>query len=149
MASYRKEYQTNKYDPERAKKLLEEAGYGDGELSFYTVVSANDVSSVTLAETVQDFLSDVGVNLEIDTFDFPTALKLQRNGTVDLCITTFYTSNCDISGCLVQLPEGSYNQAAWLTQLDQSGGQFEQCLYAATEEGSRGGVQLGARDWLG
>lgn len=148
MASYRKEYQTNKYDPERAKKLLEEAGYGDGELSFYTVVSANDVSSVTLAETVQDFLSDVGVNLEIDTFDFPTALKLQRNGTVDLCITTFYTSNCDISGCLVQLPEGSYNQAAWLTQLDQElEDNLNNGLYAATEEEAEKAYSW-VQDWL-
>jgi hypothetical protein len=28
--------------------------------------------------------------------------------------------NSDISGCFIQLPEGSYNQAAWLTQLDAS-----------------------------
>jgi len=118
MSTYRREYQTNRYDPERAKQLLEEAGYKPGDLSFYTVVSANDSCSVALAEIVQSFLSDVGIELQIDSFDFATAIQMQRNGSVDLCITTFYTMNGDISGCFIQLPEGSYNQAAWLTQLD-------------------------------
>lgn len=148
MANYRKEYQTNKYDPERAKTLLTEAGYGEGDLSLYTVVSANDNNCVTLAETVQDFLSDVGVKLKIDTFDFPTALKMQRNGTVDLCITTFYTSNCDISGCLVQIPEGSYNQAAWLTQLDQAlADNLDKGLYAETEAEAEEAYSW-VQDWL-
>lgn len=119
MAPYRKEYETNRYDPDRARALLAECGIGEGELNFYTVVSANDTNSSTLAELVQSYLSDVGIGLKIDTFDFPTALQMQRNGSVDLCITTFYTSNNDISGCLVQILEGSYNQAAWLTQLDE------------------------------
>ncbi|MBR0130971.1 MAG: ABC transporter substrate-binding protein, partial [Firmicutes bacterium] len=118
MAPYRKEYKTNKYDPERARQLLSEAGIKEGQLSYYTVVPSNDAGSVDLATLVQSYLGDVGITVNIDTFDFPTALQMQRNGTVDLCITTFYTSNNDISGCLVQIREGSYNQAAWLTQMD-------------------------------
>lgn len=119
MANYRKEYTVNQYDPQRAKELLAEAGYGEGDLSLYTVVSSNDTCSVALAEIVQSFLSDVGIELTIDTYDFATAIQMQRNGKVDLCMTTFYTMNNDISGCLIQLPEGSYNQAAWVTQLDE------------------------------
>lgn len=118
MAPYRKEYQTDKYDPERARQLLEEAGYRDGELAFNTVVSSNDSASTALAEIIQAYLAEVGIRMTIESYDFATAVQLQRNGSVGLCITTFYTMNGDISGCFIQLPEGSYNKAAWLTQLD-------------------------------
>lgn len=135
MSNYRVEYQTNRYDPERAKQLLAEAGYGEGELSLYTVVSSNDSCSVALAEIVQSFLADVGVELKIDSYDFATAIQMQRNGSVDLCLTTFYTMNGDITGCLVQLPEGSYNKAAWVTQLDEElNEKMTSGRFAATEE---------------
>ena len=148
MANHRREYQTNRYDPERAKQLLREAGYGEGELSLYTVVSANDSCSVALAEIVQSFLDDVGVELKIDSFDFATAIQMQRNGSVDLCITSFYTMNGDISGCLIQLPEGSYNQAAWVTQLDETlAEKLRQGRFAATqEEGDE--AYFWVQDWL-
>lgn len=148
MSNYRQEYQTNRYDPERAKSLLAEAGYQPGELSLYTVVSSNDSCSVALAEIIQSFLDDVGIELRIDSYDFATAIQMQRNGTVDLCMTTFYTMNCDISGCLIQLPEGSYNKAAWVTQLDATmaeklnAGRFADDT--ATAEAAYGWVQ----DWL-
>lgn len=135
MSNYRVEYETNRYDPERAKQLLTEAGYEDGELSLYTVVSSNDSCSVALAEIIQSFLADIGVELQIDSYDFATAIQMQRNGTVDLCITTFYTMNGDITGCLVQLPEGSYNKAAWVTQLDETlAAKFSEGRFAASEE---------------
>ena len=132
----------------RHKQLLEEAGYEEGELSLYTVVSSNDSCSIALAEIVQSFLADVGIELQVDSYDFATAIQMQRNGSVDLCITTFYTMNNDISGCLIQLPEGSYNEAAWVTQLDPALSEmFEAGRYAATEEEARqayGWIQ----DWL-
>lgn len=148
MANHRKEYQTNRYDPERAKQLLREAGYGEGELSLYTVVSANDSCSVALAEIVQSFLEDVGVELQIDSFDFATAIQMQRNGSVDLCITSFYTMNGDISGCLIQLPEGSYNQAAWVTQLDPGLAEHLQAGRFAAGEAEGDAAYFWVQDWL-
>lgn len=148
MANHRREYQTNRYDPDRARQLLREAGWGDGKLSLYTVVSANDASSVALAEILQSFLDDVGVELKIDSFDFATAIQLQRNGTVDLCLTTFYTMNGDISGCLIQLPEGSYNQAAWVTQLDGTlADKLRQGRFADTPE-EADEAYFWVQDWL-
>lgn len=148
MATYRKEYQTDRYDPERAKQLLAEAGYEEGELSLYTVVSSNDTCSIALAEIVQSFLDDVGIELQIDSYDFATAIQMQRNGTVDLCITTFYTMNSDISGCFIQLPEGSYNQAAWVTQLDDTlAEKLQEGRFATTDEEAQAAYDW-VQDWL-
>lgn len=148
MSNYRKEFQTNRYDPDRAKQLLAEAGYEDGELSLYTVVSSNDTCSIALAEVIQSFLDDVGIELQIDSYDFATAIQMQRNGTVDLCITTFYTMNSDISGCFIQLPEGSYNQAAWVTQLDGTlAEKLREGKVATTDEKAREAYDW-VQDWL-
>ncbi len=148
MAPYRKEYRTNKYDPERARALLEEAGFREGDLTFNTVVSSGDAASTSLAEIIQAFLAEVGINMTIESYDFPTAVQLQRNGSVGLCITTFYTMNSDISGCFIQLREGSYNQAAWLTQLDP---ELEEKLlsgrYTDSEEDSEAAYSW-VQDWL-
>lgn len=148
MANYRKEYQTNRYDVERARQLLAEAGYEEGDLSLYTVVSSNDSCSIALAEIVQSFLDDVGIELQVDSYDFATAIQMQRNGSVDLCITTFYTMNNDISGCLIQLPEGSYNQAAWVTQLDpRLDAMFDTARYAETAEEAEAAYGW-IQDWI-
>ncbi len=148
MAPYRKEYQTNRYDPERARGLLREAGYEDGELELYTVVSSNDSASVTLGELVQAYLDEVGVKLTVESYDFPTAIQLQRNGSVDMCICTFYTMNSDISGCFIQLPEGSYNQAAWLTQLDaRLDAKLKEGRYTDSDEAA-GQAYDWVQDWL-
>ncbi|GAA5037377.1 peptide/nickel transport system substrate-binding protein [Thermocatellispora tengchongensis] len=56
------------YDPEGAKALLKEAGYGDGGLSF-TIVA--DVANQNLAEWLQSRLKAIGVNVKVVTLDRP------------------------------------------------------------------------------
>ena len=54
------------YNPERAKELLEEAGYGDG---FSITLSApNDryVQDEQIASTIASYLSKVGIEVEVD-----------------------------------------------------------------------------------
>ncbi len=54
---------TTEYDPDRARELLAEAGYGDGlEVDLY-VIQAEPMP--TVAEVVQQMFADVGVTLNI------------------------------------------------------------------------------------
>lgn len=148
MAPYRREYRTNRYDPDRARQLLAEAGYRDGDLTLNTVVASSDAAATSMAEIIQAFLAEVGIKLTIESYDFPTAVQLQRNGSVGLCITTFYTMNADISGCFIQLPEGSYNQAAWLTQLDSElEARLQSGRYTSSEEDAEADYAW-IQDWL-
>ena len=51
------------YDPEKARALVEEAGYPDGVDVTFEVIRVTD-QRVRLAEIVQDMMSEVGVNIE-------------------------------------------------------------------------------------
>ncbi len=56
------------YDPEKAKELLAKAGYEPGELTLKVMTLTN--SGITsAAAVVQSNLSDVGINMEINSYD--------------------------------------------------------------------------------
>lgn len=63
------------YDPERARALLEEAGYGDG-VDLKVMFSIN----VSEMELVQANYADVGINLELDVMENTVFLDLARAG---------------------------------------------------------------------
>ncbi len=69
------EYQPDKvyygYDPEKAKELLAQAGYGEGELTL-RLIADNTQSRREIAEIIQQFLSQVGINVEIETIEAST-----------------------------------------------------------------------------
>ena len=70
----------HEYDPEGAKELLAEAGYADGMDMLLVIPStpANEAAAVIL----QAFLSEIGIKLTVESYDFPTAIPiLMRNGT--------------------------------------------------------------------
>ena len=76
---YNAEYDKNPrypYDPEKAKEMLAEAGYGDG-LTLRVICSPMYSS---IAEVVQNQLAKVGVTLDIKTYDEATAADMQENG---------------------------------------------------------------------
>lgn len=59
------------YDPDKAKELLQEAGW-DGSQTLQYYVSSNDSIAVKAAQLVQQYLSQVGIKCEINTVDFDT-----------------------------------------------------------------------------
>lgn len=56
------------YDPEKAKELLAEAGYGEGELTL-TLATDDSNERKAVAEIIQAQLSQVGITVKIDTYD--------------------------------------------------------------------------------
>lgn len=70
------------YDPKKAKKLLEEAGYKDG---FSTILQTSIDGSgqlvpVDIAEWIQRDLAKIGINLKIDTQEWITYLAAFNDG---------------------------------------------------------------------
>jgi len=63
----------NQADLEKAKALLEEAGYNGEEI---TLLTTKDYAEMATATTVvQEQLRQLGMNVKIDNFDFPTFLE--------------------------------------------------------------------------
>jgi peptide/nickel transport system substrate-binding protein len=73
------------YDPEKARQLLTEAGYGENDLNFtmYTFQGSlwGDISTLLQAN-----FADVGINVEIAQTEFPIYRELQTKGEFDIAL---------------------------------------------------------------
>lgn len=67
------------YDPDRARRMLAEAGYPDGfELTFIHP-TGRYILDARVAEAIQSYLARVGVRVKLQTMDWPTYIgSLQR-----------------------------------------------------------------------
>ncbi|WP_040225354.1 glutathione ABC transporter substrate-binding protein [Bhargavaea cecembensis] len=71
-------------NPEEAKKLLEEAGYGDG---FSTTIWTNDnPQRVDMAVLLQQKLKDLNIDVKIEQMEFGTYLEKTAAGEHDMFI---------------------------------------------------------------
>jgi len=95
-----------KYDPEYAKKLLEEAGWidvdGDGvrEKNGRKLILkclAHDASEIVKTiEVVQEQLAKIGIKIEIEVYDWTTFHDKLRAGVQQMYIRWWYWPNADI-----------------------------------------------------
>lgn len=73
------EEHTYEYDPELAKQYLAEAGYPNG-FSFTIMVASNQGNDVKMAEAIKAYLSQVGIDMTIETMDLFTLMGYQMSG---------------------------------------------------------------------
>ena len=84
------EYQADKvyyeYNPEKSKELLAQAGYKEGELTL-NLLADNTNNRREIAQIIQQFLSQVGINVEIETVEASTLnSRITEPDTWDMCM---------------------------------------------------------------
>ncbi|MEF2246619.1 ABC transporter substrate-binding protein [Paenibacillus sp. IITD108] len=67
----------NQSNPEKAKQLLAEAGYNGEEITLLTTKDYNEMYTGTLV--IQEQLRQIGMNVKVINFDFPTFLETKND----------------------------------------------------------------------
>jgi peptide/nickel transport system substrate-binding protein len=88
MPGYSEEVTGYTYDKEKAKKLLEEAGYPDGTGLSLKLVFHNDESQREVCEAIQAMFKDIGVDLQIEEMLGAAHRSAQNEGKL-----TFWRAN--------------------------------------------------------
>ena len=63
------------YDPEKARELLEEAGYSDGFKLKFLHPSGRYMLDKKVTQAIQSFLIEVGIEVELLTMDWPSVIQ--------------------------------------------------------------------------
>jgi peptide/nickel transport system substrate-binding protein len=87
-----------KHDPEKAKQLLKEAGYGDGfsfELATFKNPRTYNPSPIQAANTVKSNLKNVGIDVSIKQQAFDPFLSYTDSYKHDACFLGWMTDNAD------------------------------------------------------
>ncbi len=85
-----------RYDPERAKELLADAGYPGGKgLPVLTLQLGPNEQTASVAEAVQQQWGRIGVKVELRQVDFPQHLEMIRAGKLPLWRTQWVADYCD------------------------------------------------------
>ncbi|TSB44665.1 glutathione ABC transporter substrate-binding protein [Alkalicoccobacillus porphyridii] len=82
------------YDPEEAKSLLEEAGYGEGELTI-TFNTSDHRERQNIAENVQQALAEIGVTANIEMEEWGSYLESTANGEQEMFVLSWSTVTGD------------------------------------------------------
>ncbi len=78
------------YDPDAAKKLLEDAGYADGEIKMELASDSSASSSVSLVlQMVQANLQAIGIDASIVSYDEASWLALRKSGEMNSFVATW------------------------------------------------------------
>jgi len=112
------------YDPEKAKSMLEAAGWDSNRELEVMVSTGNEVREKS-AILIQQDLQKIGIKTKIQTLDFPTLLTNARNGDYDLCFIGS-AGSVDPSESVPNVTAGYMNNFAQLSdptlgQIGESG----------------------------
>jgi peptide/nickel transport system substrate-binding protein len=125
------------YDPETARALLDEAGYpdpdGDGPENRFSLSykTSTDQASVLQAQVIQAMLADVGIGIELRSYEFATFYNDVKQGNFQIfSLTQTGIVDPDIFSLLLHsksIPPGGFNRGGY------SNPEFDRLI----EEGAR------------
>ena len=116
---YDKNVKLKPYNPEKAKELLKEAGYPDG---FNIKLWVNDESTrVDMCVIIQDQLKAVGINVEIEVFEWGTYLSKTLEHNKQLYLFSWNVSSGDADAALYPMfhssqRNGSANRSNYVSK---------------------------------
>lgn len=73
------------YDVEKAKKMVQDAGFDSSKELLLLVPKGNEIREKS-APLIQQDLAKIGIKVRIQTMDFPTLLSTVRNGDYDFAL---------------------------------------------------------------
>ncbi len=106
IAGYNDDIEAYPYDLDKAKQLLEEAGYPDGfemELWAMPVPRPYMPDGQKVAEAIQASFAKIGVKAEIKSYEWATYLEKARNGEADSFLLGWTGDNGDADNFLYVL----------------------------------------------
>lgn len=105
---YNKAYEKSSYNPEEAKRLLEEAGWDFNKVIKFTIPTGNSVREQA-GEIVASNLEAVGIKTEIQKVDFATSLADARAHKFELTIVGPGVNPMDPNFTNILSSSGSFN----------------------------------------
>ncbi|WP_462421860.1 glutathione ABC transporter substrate-binding protein [Salinicoccus sp. Marseille-QA3877] len=107
MLGYDEDLEGYEYDMERAEELLDEAGYSDG---FDISIAVNDESDerIDMAIYLQEALSELNINLDIQQMEWGAFLEATGNGEYDMFTYSWNNSTADPDNAIVPLLHSDY-----------------------------------------
>lgn len=114
------------YDPELAKQLVEENGFGDEPIKL---LAANRDNFVLMAEIVQSQLTEAGFNVEIEMMEWATFLDTARAGQYDLTFLSW--SNVTSDGSEMLYPNFHSDNVGASNRAQYSDPEFDKLVEAS------------------
>lgn len=72
------------YNPDKARELLAEAGYEEGDISLRLIAPSTPVNQ-SLSEIFQAYMADIGITINVEIYDFATAIPMLKNKEAEIC----------------------------------------------------------------
>ncbi len=96
MAPYAQDIERPAFDPDAARETFQRLGITSVSMLTYTnAQDYNVVNGQNLAETIQGYLADVGVEMDIAAYDMTTYKSRQQTDYYDVCLAGWLSDNGD------------------------------------------------------